>query len=144
MNLRPNIYFFSENISFKLENKTIVKKWFVNAAKSEGFKINNLNYIFCDDEYLRSKNIEFLNHKTFTDIITFQYDDEPGFVSGDIFISIERVKFNAKKFKKDFNNELHRVMIHGLMHLCGYKDKTALQKKQMRALETKYLKLIEC
>lgn len=100
----------------------------------------NVNYIFCTDEYLLSINKEYLNHKTFTDIITFDLSEKDSdFLIADIFISIERVEENAEKFDKTFTEELLRVVVHGILHLIGYKDKTAKQKTTMRRLETRWI-----
>jgi probable rRNA maturation factor len=135
------INFFTEDITFKLSNPVKVSRWIQSAIKAEGFTIDNLNYVFCSDKYLREMNIEYLNHKTFTDIITFSTSEQPGTIEGDIFISIERVRDNAGKFNQEFNDELHRVMIHGVLHLVGFKDKTIKEKKVMRQKEDAYLSL---
>ena len=104
-------------------------------------KADEINFIFCDDKFLHSLNKEFLKHNTLTDIITFQYPSTT--LSGEIFISIPRVRENAKKFKVDFKNELNRVMVHGVLHLCGYKDKNSAQKKEIRKKENYYMNLIK-
>jgi rRNA maturation RNase YbeY len=119
-----------------------VKKWLSDFIQAEGYKIDHISYIFCSDKYLFELNQKYLDHDTYTDIITFDYSERKGFIYGEIYISIQRVKANAKKFEITFLHELHRVMIHGVLHLCGYKDKTSLQKSQMRAKEDKYLELI--
>ena len=100
-----------------------------------------LNCIFCDDTYLHKLNVEFLKHDTYTDIITFDYSVGNELI-GDVYISVERVKENAGTFDVTFENELKRVLIHGILHLCGYKDKTAQEADEMRAKENKYLKLL--
>ena len=107
----------------------------------EGKHIGALNYIFCDDEYLIKINIEFLNHNTYTDIITFDYCVGDELIS-DIYISTERVAENAKEFNETFEGELNRVLIHGLLHLCGYKDKTEEDATLMRSKENYYLSLL--
>ena len=117
-----------------------VKDWIVQAILLESFKIDTINYIFCNDDYLLEKNIKYLNHNTLTDVISFDYTLGK-LISGDIFISVERVKENAKKFQTSFVDELHRVMIHGVLHYCGYNDKTQEEKKQMRSKEDYYLSL---
>lgn len=103
-------------------------------AKQEGFTIGDINYIFCDDEYLLKINLEYLNHDTLTDIITFDYV-EKGVLSGDIYISIERVRENSEIFSVPFEQELHRVLAHGVLHLCGYKDKSDEDAAVMRKKE---------
>jgi probable rRNA maturation factor len=135
------IHFFVEDVTFKLPNPTKVSRWIHSVITSEGFSLENLNYVFCSDEYLREMNIQYLNHKTFTDIITFSATERPGTIEGDIFISIERVIENAAKFDQQFIDELHRVMIHGVLHLVGFKDKSPRDKKLMRQKEDAYLSL---
>ena len=117
-----------------------VKSWVSNTIQEENLKEGNINYIFCDDAYLLDKNIKYLKHNTLTDIISFDYTMGK-LISGDIFISVERVKENAITFKTAFKDELHRVMIHGVLHYCGYKDKTDADKKLMRSKEDYYLSL---
>ena len=114
------------------------KKWLNQVISNEAKKEGDITYIFCDDDYLLEKNIRFLNHNTLTDVITFDYCEEKS-VSGDIFISIERVKENSEIFKVDFLTELNRVMVHGLLHLLGYKDKTERESNLMRKKENYYL-----
>jgi rRNA maturation RNase YbeY len=105
----------------------------------EGFKVAHLNFVFCSDEYLLLLNKSHLNHNTYTDIITFPFSNEGEAVLSDIYISVERVKENAENFSQSFKRELHRVIFHGVLHLCGYKDKTLSEKKMMREKETYYL-----
>lgn len=125
---------FNYETDFNLTNETLLKDWINDIATSEDFEIGEINYIFCDDAYLHKLNVEFLNHDTLTDIISF--DNSLGkLLNGDIFISVSRVKENAKDYKVSFDNELHRVMIHGVLHYMGYKDKTELEKKEMRNRE---------
>ena len=114
------------------------KKWLNQVISNEDKEEGDITYIFCDDDYLLEKNIRFLNHNTLTDVITFDYC-EGNSVSGDIFISIERVKENSEVFKVDFLTELNRVMVHGLLHLLGYKDKTERESNLMRKKENYYL-----
>lgn len=135
----PTIQFFEEDISYKLRNKTAVRKWITDAIKAEGFKLDELTYVFCSDEYLLQINQQYLDHDTYTDIITFDNSEEEGYITGDIFISIERIKENAAKFAVTEAQELHRVMIHGALHLLGYKDKSAADKKKMTLKEDYYL-----
>ena len=125
---------FNSETSFTLKNQKKLAKWISDVVSSEGFQVGEINYIFCDDVYLHKINQEFLNHDTFTDIISFDYTLGKE-VGGDIFISIERVLENAEKFDEVFENELHRVMIHGILHFMGYKDKTKKEKTLMRTKE---------
>ena len=125
---------FNSETSFTLKNQKKLVKWISNVVLSEDFEVGEINYIFCDDVYLHKINQEFLNHDTFTDIISFDYTLGKE-VGGDIFISIERVLENAEKFNEVFENELHRVMIHGILHFMGYKDKTKKEKTLMRTKE---------
>ena len=125
---------FNSETSFTLKNQKKLVKWISDVISSEGFQVGEINYIFCNDSYLNKINQEFLNHDTFTDIISFDYTLGKE-VGGDIFISIERVLENAEKFNEVFENELHRVMIHGILHFMGYKDKTKKEKTLMRTKE---------
>lgn len=111
--------------------------------KAEGKKVGKLQYVFCDDAYLHALNVAFLAHDTLTDIITFDYTEEFGKLSGDIFISVERVRENAEKYEVVFDEELLRVMIHGVLHLLGERDGTAQEKEQMRERENYYLSLFK-
>lgn len=111
-------------------------------TEKEKHRLGDINYIFCSDEELLEINIRHLNHSTYTDIITFDYT-EGNKISSDIFISIDRVEENAKKFKVSFEEELHRVMIHGILHLCGYKDKSKADAELMRKKENAALKMFE-
>lgn len=132
---------FNYETEFLLERETIITSWISNVIIDEGFKVGELNYVFCDDEYLHKLNVEFLDHDTLTDIISFDYTLGK-LVSGDMFISIERVKDNATDFSTDFNDELNRVIVHGVLHYCGYKDKTDKDAKVMRSKEDHYLKAL--
>jgi len=132
-----SVRFHSHNIGFSLKNKIAVKKLILFLIRSERKKAGAINYVFCSDKFLFELNKKFLKHSTLTDIITFQYPYKN--LSGEIFISIPRVKENAKKFKVSFDSELRRVMIHGVLHLCGYKDKSQSQKKKIRAKENRYV-----
>lgn len=130
------IYFTSELKSFNLKNKQKLKNGLKQIAENEGKKIDELNYIFVDDNALLEINKQFLAHDTFTDIITFDNnEDEDEYIEGDIFISIERVMENAVKYEVEFTDELYRVLSHGLLHLCGYGDKSEVEKKVMRQKE---------
>lgn len=118
------------------------KLWLHRVIRHEGKIPGDISYIFCDDEYMLEQNISFLNHDTYTDIITFD-ECEGDIVSGSILISLERVGENASKFGKTFQNEFLRVLVHGTLHLCGYKDKTDEEAKQMRMKEDEALNLLE-
>ena len=131
---------FNNEIEFQLESLGQIIEWISQSINNESFKEGDINYIFCDDEYLLKLNIKHLNHNTLTDIISF--DDTLGkLISGDIFISIDRVKENANKYNVSFIDELHRVMIHGILHFCKYNDKGKEDKLQMREKEDYYLSL---
>ncbi|TSD64736.1 rRNA maturation RNase YbeY [Inquilinus sp. KBS0705] len=133
------IQFFEEDVTFKLKNKTAVRKWIADTIIAEGYKLSELTYVFCSDAYLLDMNRQYLDHDTYTDIITFDNSEEDGIIVGDIFISAERIKENAAKFEVTETQEMHRVMIHGALHLLGYKDKTAADKKKMTLKEDFYL-----
>lgn len=133
------IYYNSET-DFNFNNQELISNWVEKTIQNEGCKLEEIAYIFCNDDYLLEKNITYLDHDTLTDIISFDYSVGK-LISGDIFISIERVKENAINFKVDFIDELHRVIIHGILHFCGYKDKTKEEKETMRAKEDYYLSL---
>jgi probable rRNA maturation factor len=139
---KPSITFqVEEKLDFSIPKREEVKKWLIKIAKSEKRKCGRLSYFFCTDKYLHALNKQFLGHDTYTDIITFDYSNGDE-ISGEIFISIDRVKENSKKYEQAFNNELMRIMIHGVLHLCGYGDKTPEQKKKTRQKENKSLELL--
>ena len=129
---------FNYETEFKLENETKISEWISKAINSENCKEGELNYIFCSDDYLHKINVDFLNHDTLTDIISFDYSVGKE-LHGDIYISVERVEDNAKDFDVSFEDELARVMIHGILHYCGYKDKSEEDAKLMRSKEDYYL-----
>jgi len=131
---------FNYETDFELLNETQFSNWISAVIKSENKTEGEINYIFCDDNYLVGINQQYLNHDTLTDIISFDYS-VGNELNGDIFISIERVLDNAKDFNTDFNNELKRVMAHGILHYCGYKDKTETDEKLMRSKEDEKLKM---
>ncbi|MFL0685056.1 MAG: rRNA maturation RNase YbeY [Algoriphagus aquaeductus] len=137
------INFFTEDIKFDLQQKQKRKNWLKQLALSEKFKVGELNYIFCSDEYLYQINVDYLNHHTYTDIITFDNSEEDSVIEGDIFISIDRVKENAQKLKQEESSELSRVISHGLFHLMGYKDKTKSEAEMMRSKESFAIELFE-
>jgi len=133
------ILFHSET-SFKLSSKKQYKTWITELVLSKGKKVGDIHYIFCHDEHLLNINQQFLQHDNYTDIITFDYSEKET-ISGDIFISIERVKENAEIFQRPFKEELLRVLSHGILHLIGYNDKTEEEKKAMREEEEKAIRL---
>lgn len=137
------VNFFSEEIKFDLPQKLKRKAWLKKIAQSENFKLGDLNYIFCSDEYLYQINVDYLNHHTYTDIITFDNSEEEETIEGDIFISIDRVKDNATKHQENEESELSRVLSHGIFHLMGYKDKSKEQAELMRSKEAFAIKLYE-
>jgi len=129
---------FNYETNFILNNEEQLTNWVESCIVSNKFKVGEINYIFCDDAYLHKLNVEFLQHDTYTDIISF--DNTMGrFISGDIFISIDRVKENSTVFTSSFEDELHRVMIHGVLHYMGYNDKTIEEKEMMRSKEDQCL-----
>ena len=133
---------FNYETDFELDNESAISNWISNTIFSEGFKLDEITYVFCNDEYLHKLNVEFLNHDTFTDIISFDYSVGK-LLQGDIFISIERVKENAKDFNEALDKELLRVIIHGILHYCGYKDKNEKDASVMREKENYYLSILE-
>lgn len=139
------ISFNNQDIKYKLSDKKLLKQWITNVVQSKNRSVGDIAFIFCSDEYLLEINKQYLNHNTLTDIITFDYSKEnPQMpISGDIYISIERIKDNAQKFFVSEENELRRVIIHGVLHLLGYKDKTKSAKFEMTKQENFSLKLLE-
>lgn len=125
---------FNYETDFQLENELEYEQWIDAVIESEGKEPGEINYIFCDDEYLHNINMQYLNHDTLTDIISFDYCIGD-LISGDIFISVERVEDNAKDYEVSFKNELLRVLAHGVLHYCGYKDKTEDDALLMRSKE---------
>lgn len=137
---KPEIHFYSQHPSFLIKNKNALKKWVKDTIISENKTPGQISIIFCSDDDLLDLNKQYLNHDTLTDIITFDYS-EKDILNGDVFISIDRVNENAISFDVKFQNELNRVIIHGVLHLCGYKDKTKSDKLNMRSKEDFYLEL---
>ena len=136
-------HFFNEDTSYKLKDKRRIASWLKNAVRNEGTELGQINIILCSDSYLHKINLDYLKHDTYTDIVTFQYHTQKDLcVQGDLFISIDRVKDNAQKFDIVFIHELHRVIIHGVLHLCGYKDKKQTERTEMRQKEDYYLSLL--
>jgi rRNA maturation RNase YbeY len=129
---------FNYKTDFNFDNEEKLSNWISSVIRSEGFNEGEINYIYCDDEYLLKLNLEFLKHNTLTDIISFDYTIG-NTIHGDIYISIERVLDNANEFNVEFLDELSRVMVHGVLHYCGYKDKYAKDKQLMKSKENHYL-----
>jgi rRNA maturation RNase YbeY len=135
------IIFNVEEIDFELQNTEGVTKWIEQVIALEKKRLGGISYIFCSDDYLHKLNVQYLDHDTLTDILTFPYNRSP--IEGDIFISIDRVKDNAQDLNIAFENELHRVIIHGVLHLCGYLDETDEEEEMMRKKEDEALLLLE-
>src|SRR6201994_1849838 len=135
----PAINFFEEGISYNLKDKRKVRQWIKETIAAEGYELEELSYIFCSDTYLLTINQQYLDHDTYTDIITFDNSEKEKVIEGDIFISIDRIRENAQKFSTGEINELHRVIIHGALHLLGYKDKSPKDKALMTSKEDHYL-----
>lgn len=129
---------FNSETPFSLKNEVKIALWIQHIIVSEGYSVGDINYVFCNDSYLKRINKEFLKHDTLTDIISFDYCLGKE-VNGEIYISIDRVLDNAKSYQVSFENELSRVMIHGVLHFLGYKDKTLEEKKVMRLKENSSL-----
>lgn len=133
---------FNYETEFNLEDENQLENWIDKVVSDKGFELGEINYIFCDDAYLHKLNVEFLQHDTLTDIISF--DNSLGkLINGDIFISIERVAENAKEYNVTFQEEIHRVMIHGVLHYMGLKDKSADEKIMMRKEENNALSVLK-
>lgn len=136
------ISYFTEDVVFKFKNKRLNNKWLTLVAESEVKRIGDISIIFCSDPYILDINIRYLHHDYFTDIITFDYT-EGDRLSGDLFISLDTVRANAAEYGSDFETELNRVMVHGVLHLIGYDDHSSADKKLMREKENYYLSLRE-
>jgi len=137
------VNFFYNEVRFKLKSPRKITSWIKRVVQKEGAAIHEINYVFCSDSYLLTLNQGFLKHNTLTDIITFDNSEEKSVLEGEIYISIERVKENAEKYEETFENELSRVMIHGVLHLLGYKDKKTPEKALMRKKEEACLSLLK-
>lgn len=140
---KPTINFFTEDISYTLKKKTLIKAWIKATIEKEGYLLEELSFILCSDEYLLRINQQYLNHDTYTDVITFDNSEELKTIVGDIFISLERIQENAKEYKHTVIDELCRVMIHGTLHLLGYKDKSKAAKTLMTQKEDHYLAILQ-
>ena len=137
------ISFYAEDIDFKMSKPLKTKTWIRKVIQKERKKLFSLSYVFCSDEFLSQLNTKYLKHKALTDIITFDYSDESGSIVAEIYISIPRVKENGDLYKTGFDNELRRVMIHGVLHLVGYSDKKPSEKALMRKKEEACLSLLK-
>ena len=137
----PGINYYAQDIAFELPNKRKTTSWILGVIQAHQRKQSEINFIFTSDEYLLALNKKHLQHDTFTDIITFDYSEEKTEIESDIFISIDRIKENSKQLNESFIDELHRVMVHGVLHLLGLNDKTAAEKQEMRKFENHYLAL---
>ncbi|MEA3318246.1 MAG: rRNA maturation RNase YbeY [Bacteroidota bacterium] len=133
-----NINYFNEDINFELKNKEEITKWINDTVLNEDLLCGDLNYIFTSDKYLLEINKEYLSHNYYTDIVTFSYNEKET-ISGDIFISIDTIRKNAEKFKVSEKDEIHRVIIHGILHLIGYNDKTDEEQNEMTKKENYYI-----
>lgn len=133
------IRFFTEDIPYQLPRKQATRQWLTQQAKAEGFRMGDLNYIFCSDEHVLQVNRDYLEHDYYTDIITFDQSEEEDLIEGDIFISVDRVIDNAAQLGVPAEQEMHRVLAHGLLHLCGYGDKSPEEEQAMRAKENEWL-----
>ena len=139
-NPSSKVHFFSDSVTVSLQEKTRLKVFIESLFKKEKTKLVSLNYIFCSDARLLVINQDFLNHDDYTDIITFDLSEPGSGTTGEIYISIDRVRENARLHNTTIKEELHRVLFHGALHLCGYRDKTASEKVLMRSKEDFYLK----
>ncbi len=140
--MKCEINFFTENIPYVVRNKGVLRNWISKTIEQEGKTAGDINFILCDDALLSELNYKYLKHKTLTDILTFSLDEESDSLCGDIFISLQRVKENAAIFREGISKELHRVMIHGVLHLIGYNDATKQEKSEMRERENFYLNFL--
>lgn len=141
MKHQGNIGFFFEEVSIPGFSEKEIREWIIGLIENEGKVPGDISFIFCNDQYLYQMNVQYLQHDTLTDIITFDYCQENGNISGDLFISIDRVGENARELNLSFNQELKRVMVHGVLHLMGYNDKDSAQQAAMRQKENYYLNL---
>lgn len=140
---QSKVCFFFDTVKVTLTNRRALKHFIEQLFRKEGKKLLSLNYIFCSDKMLLQVNQDFLKHDYYTDIITFDLSTTPASIIGEIYISVDRVKDNAKQLGVSFRSELHRVIFHGALHLCGYGDKNKTQIQEMRRLEDKYLHLYQ-
>ncbi len=141
--MKGKINFFTENIRYVIRRKRDLRGWIYGSFEKEGKVAGDINIIICDDTCLAEMNYKYLKHKTLTDILTFPFDNGDGYISGDIYLSLPRIRENAVKFKQKSEDELHRVMIHGILHLLGYNDSTPQEKSGMRGKEDYYLNFLQ-
>lgn len=139
------IRYYTDDCNYRLRDKRLIAKWLRSVAEAEGYTLGDVTYIFCSSAVHRKMNIDFIGHDYFTDVITFDYSDRrgSGVVSGDVFIDVETVKDNARIYGATARQEMRRVVVHGLLHLCGQKDKTPRAEKQMHSKEDKYLAILD-
>ena len=135
------VFFYFEKTRFRLPHPIKTSNWIILVIRKEGFRLSYLNVVFCNDDFLLSLNRKYLKHQTLTDILTFDYGNSGPAIEGEIYISVTRVRENSRMFKTRFDDELHRVVIHGVLHLMGYNDKTLAQKAKMRDKEEACLSL---
>ena len=135
------VQFYSLDRNPALRERTMLKRFIEKIFTNEKKKLGNLSYIFCSDEHLLTINKDFLKHDFYTDVITFDLSPTKNETEGEVYLSVDRIKENAKQLGVSFKEELHRVIFHGALHLCGYKDKNKADQRQMRSAENKYLKL---
>lgn len=137
--MTSSISFFNADVPYVLRSKNGIRNWLSQVVKKEGFRLGELSIILCSDEYLYKMNVQYLKHKTYTDVITFDQSESKEEVSGELYVSIDRIKDNAKLLSINILDELHRVIVHGTLHLCGYGDKDPKSKAKMTAKENFYL-----
>eukprot|EP01132_Coremiostelium_polycephalum_P000287 gene287-374_t len=137
--IRTAIQYFSEDVAFTIPHKRATNQWIRQVIRHEAHQLGYLCFIFCSDPYLYQKNLQYLQHDTLTDVITFNYAEQNGLIEGEVYISIERVAENATMYQVGFLEELYTVMIHGVLHLLGYQDETAEEKALMRSKEQTYM-----
>jgi rRNA maturation RNase YbeY len=135
------IHFFNEEINYRLRHKKKIRDWVINTIDNEGYKLESINFIITSDLYLHKINVDYLNHDTYTDIITFEYNESGLPILSDIYISLDRCRENAKNLNITLTTEVHRIIIHGVLHLLGYKDKNKKDKELMTSKEDYYLSL---
>lgn len=138
------VRYYNNECRYNLKNKRLISKWLQQVAEAEGYELGNITYIFCSSTVHRKMNIDFVGHDYFTDIITFDYSDREydRYVSGDIFIDVETVNDNSRIYNTSKIDEMHRVVVHGVLHLCGQKDKTPDEEQVMHEKEDKYLAML--
>lgn len=139
--MKSPIHFFLSDVRYKLAQRIALREWIAQVVKKEGKVVGEINFIFCSDDYLLQMNRDHLQHDYFTDVITFDYSEGKS-INGEIYISVDRVRDNAKTMGIRVQDEMQRVMVHGVLHLLGYKDKTPAEVKRMRAMEDACLRML--